>query len=339
MIIDESYIIENYLANATTKGKLVRAEALLLRAQGWSFVDIADDLGCHPDTASRWWSHLAKQYQQTLVSRQEPQIGRPAILSTDKSPIFISLVHWSQSLQRPYRGEELRDLLASREITMSVSTVYRELHKHRFSFQKPRPMNPHRDETQVQQWKAEFPATLKKLQEDQGDKIVKVFFQDETRYGQKGIMTPQWAPVGKRPTRERQDEFGNAYIFGAACPETGQSHFLVASEIGSEFMQLFLNSFAKTLGRKVHALLVLDNASWHTSQRLVVPSNITLHPLPPYAPDLNPIENLWLFMKKNYLCNRVYRDSKQIIDIGASVCKKVTKEIIKSVCARNYCST
>jgi transposase len=122
--------------------------------------------------------------------------------------------------------------------------------------------------------------------------------------------------VGKRPTRERQDEFGNAYIFGVACPDTGQSHFLVASEIGSEFMQLFLNSFAKTLGRKVNALLVLDNASWHTSQRLVVPSNITLHPLPPYAPDLHPIENLWLFMKMNYLCNRVYRNSKQILEIG-----------------------
>lgn len=222
---------------------------------------------------------------------------------------------------------------------MSLSTVYANLHKNDFSYQTTRPVNPNRDEAQVAQWKVQLPEVLNEVAESQPGKILKLFFQDEARFGQKGTQSKQWATVGQRPTRERQDEFKNAYLFGAVCPESGQSHFLVATDADTTFMQIFLNNFSKTLGRGVHALLVLDNAPWHKTKSLKVPSNVTLHFLPPYSPDLNPTENLWDFMKDNYLCNKVTRGMNELIKLGVDACRRITAETIRSVCARNYCKT
>ena len=329
--------LENLLATATKPADLKRAEALLLRCDGWSCVDIGDELGCHPDTVSRWWTKLKRELEGNVLQPSGP--GRPPILNGSNAQLFRSLIFLTQSYARPYRGGDIKVLLQSRGISMSLSSVYNNLHKHDFSYQTARPMNPNRDEVKVAQWKVQLPEVLSEVKKSQPGKSLKLFFQDEARFGQKGTMSKQWAPVGERPTRVRQDEFKNAYLFGAVCPESGQSHFLVATDSDTAFMQIFLNNFSRTLGRGVHALLVLDNAPWHKSASLKVPSNVTLHFLPPYAPDLNPTENLWDFMKDNYLCNKVTNGIKELIKLGVDACKRVTAEIVKSVCARNYCTT
>jgi transposase len=63
-----------------------------------------------------------------------------------------------------------------------------------------------------------------------------------------------------------------------------------------------------------HAVLILDQAGWHTSQKLNVPENITLLPLPAKAPELNPVENLWQFMRENWLSNRIFQSYDDIVD-------------------------
>lgn len=337
MIETELCAIENLLASAIKPADIKRAEALLLRRDGWTCVDIGEELGCHPDTVSRWWTELRKQLEG--IDQPPRSIGRPRILSESNAQLFRSLIFLTQSYARPYRGEDIKLLLERRGVFLSLSAVYDNLHKHQFSYQTARPVNPNRDEAQVAQWKVQLPEVLREVKECQPGKILKLFFQDEARFGQKGTMSKQWAPVGQRPTRERQDEFKNAYLFGAVCPESGQSHFLVATDADTTFMQIFLNNFSRTLGRGVHALLVLDNAPWHKTPSLKVPSNITLHFLPPYSPDLNPTENLWDFMKDNYLCNKVTLGIKGLMKSGVDACKRITAEIIRSVCARNYCTT
>jgi transposase len=337
MFEPELCALENLLATATKPADLKRAEALMLRCDGWSCVDISDELGCHPDTVSRWWTELRRKLEGNVLQPRAP--GRPPILNEGNAQLFRSLIFLTQSYARPYRGGDIKALLEIRGISMSLSAVYENLHKHDFSYQTARPMNPNRDEVQVAQWKVQLPEVFKEVAESNPGKILKLFFQDEARFGQKGTMSKQWAPVGERPTRVRQDEFKNAYLFGAVCPESGQRHFLVATDSDTAFMQIFLNNFSRTLGRGVHALLVLDNAPWHKTASLKIPSNVTLHFLPPYAPDLNPAENLWDFMKDNYFCNKVTNGIKELIKLGVDACKRVTAEIVKSVCARNYCTT
>ena len=76
----------------------------------------------------------------------------------------------------------------------------------------------------------------------------------------------------------------------------------------TEAMQEFLDRFAATIGEDEHVVMVLDQAGWHGSGALVVPGNITLVPLPPYSPELNPVERVWLCLKQRFLSHRLHPD-------------------------------
>ena len=79
-------------------------------------------------------------------------------------------------------------------------------------------------------------------------------------------------------------------------------------------MNLHLAEIATEVGPGRHAVLILDQAGWHLLHRLIVPANITLLPLPPKCPELNPVENLWQFMRENWLSNRVFTSYDNLMD-------------------------
>jgi transposase len=73
-------------------------------------------------------------------------------------------------------------------------------------------------------------------------------------------------------------------------------------------MQQFLDRFAATIGDDEHVAMILDRAGWHGAHALNVPANITLVPLPPYSPELNPVERIWLHLKARFLSHRLLND-------------------------------
>jgi len=79
-------------------------------------------------------------------------------------------------------------------------------------------------------------------------------------------------------------------------------------------MSLHLVEIAATVAPDAHAVVLLDQAGWHIAHALEVPANITLMALPPRAPELNPVENVWQFMRDNWLSNRVFRSYDDILD-------------------------
>ena len=80
-------------------------------------------------------------------------------------------------------------------------------------------------------------------------------------------------------------------------------------------MSRHLAEIAKAVSPGAHALLVLDGAGWHSTKELVVPPNLTLLRLPPYSPELNPVENVWQFLRQNRLANRVFDSYDAIVDV------------------------
>ncbi len=82
----------------------------------------------------------------------------------------------------------------------------------------------------------------------------------------------------------------------------------------TQAMQLHLDEIARTVARGAHAVLLLDRAGWHTTGRLAVPKNITLIFLPSRAPELNPVENVWQYLRQNWLSNRVFETYDDIVD-------------------------
>ena len=144
---------------------------------------------------------------------------------------------------------------------------------------------------------------------------LEVWFQDEARVGQKGTLTRCWAPCGSRPRAIRDHRFKSAYLFGAVCPARRLGAGLVLPEVNAEAMSLHLAEISRRVAPGAHAVVVLDGAGWHQqSGRLVVPDNITLLPLPPYAPELNGMENLWEYLRQNQLSHRVWNTYEAIVD-------------------------
>jgi hypothetical protein len=134
---------------------------------------------------------------------------------------------------------------------------------------------------------------------------VELWFADEARVGQKGRMTHVWYQKGVRPRGLREHRFASAHLFGAVCPERDAGVALVLPEVSTAAMSLFLAELARAIPAGTHATLVLDRAGWHVSAGLVVPANLTLVHLPPYSPELNPVENAWLYLRERWLSHRV----------------------------------
>ena len=143
---------------------------------------------------------------------------------------------------------------------------------------------------------------------------VEVWFQDEMRVGQKNKLTYRWARKGSRPRAAHDQRTQSTYLFGAVCPERGAGAALVLPACNCEAMQLHLDEIATKVTLGAHAIILLDQAGWHGAKALVVPNNISLVPLPPRAPELNGQENIWQFMRQNWLSNRIFKSFDDIVD-------------------------
>jgi DDE superfamily endonuclease len=146
------------------------------------------------------------------------------------------------------------------------------------------------------------------------DRPLEIWFQDEARVGQQGTITRVWARRGTRPRGKRDTRYQWSYIFGAVCPARAVAAGLVLPCANTEAMNAHLAEIARTVAPGAHAVLVLDGAGWHGAGALTVPSNITLLHLPPYAPELNPVENVWAYLRANKLAITVFDSYDDIVN-------------------------
>lgn len=150
------------------------------------------------------------------------------------------------------------------------------------------------------------------------DQHLQLWFQDEARFGQQGSNSRLWADTGSRPQAPRQTEYDFVYLFGAVCPQTGDSNAWLMPSANTDAMNIQLRTLSAQLAPDVHALLVLDRASWHRSKALAVPANISVLTLPPRSPELNPVELVWHELRQRHLSNRVYADQQALDDAVAT---------------------
>lgn len=168
-------------------------------------------------------------------------------------------------------------------------------------------------------------------------KRVQVWFEDEARFGQQGCITKVWAPRGSRPFAIRQTQYDYLWLISAVCPETGDIEGLFAPRVDAAIMNIFLFQMSKQLDPDVIAVLLWDQAGFHTSHDIQVPANIRILHLPPYSPELNPVENLWHYLKSHYWSNRCYKNYDAMMDAAQIAWRAVAlPKIIMTVCAAPY---
>lgn len=176
---------------------------------------------------------------------------------------------------------------------------------------------------------------LKKLQEKIKDDNVQVLFFDESRFGTHSKLGHGWFERGIRTTVNIKLGFQNFYVYSAVSSTNGYNFSLLLPEVNSRNMNIYLERLAKSL-KNEKVILVMDGAAWHKSKELKVPQNIELLHLPPYSPELNPVEKLWQFIKSKILRNKFYNSIK---DLEAAVCqfiRSITHSDIISNCACSY---
>jgi hypothetical protein len=151
-----------------------------------------------------------------------------------------------------------------------------------------------------------FPAQLEEIaaREARG-KAIEIWFQDEARIGQKNKIARRWARRGTRPRAPHDQRTRSAYIFGAICPKDGKGAGLVLPRCNTAAMTLHLAEISRAVKPEAHAVVLLDQAGWHGSKGLKVP---------PRSPELNPVENIWQFMRDNWLSNRIFKSYEDILD-------------------------
>lgn len=150
---------------------------------------------------------------------------------------------------------------------------------------------------------------------DRRDRPLELWWQDEARIGQQGTLTRVWAQRGTRPRRPKDQRYSWAYLFGAVCPARDLGAALVLPNINASMMNRHLAEISRLVQPGHHAVVILDGAPWHrTGGQLRVPDNVSLLHLPPYAPELNPVENVWQYLRQNYPSNRVFETYHDILD-------------------------
>ncbi len=128
---------------------------------------------------------------------------------------------------------------------------------------------------------------------------------DEARFGRISDSRECWAPHGVRPLIPSQIVREFVYAYAAVCPFDGGLDALVLPEVNTESMSLFLAELSDN-HQDENIVLIMDKAGWHTAKNLIVPRNITLHWLPPYSPELNPVEHLWDEVREKWFQNRYF---------------------------------
>ena len=144
---------------------------------------------------------------------------------------------------------------------------------------------------------------------------VEIWFQDEARVGQKGGHAYIWAKIGSRPLMVRDNRHDNAYLFGAICPARGVGAALITPSANTECMNLHLTEISTQVRPGARAVVICDGAGWHQQGgALKLPDNIVLLHLPPYSPELNPMENVWAYLRSNKLCALVWNSYDEILE-------------------------
>lgn len=147
-----------------------------------------------------------------------------------------------------------------------------------------------------------------------------------------------WAKRGTRPQATRQTKYEWLYVIAAVCPSTGQSVGLLSPTINTEMINVFFDQFTQEVDPDVHVVMVWDRAGFHTSGALRLPDNVTVIPLPAYSPELNPVENLWHYLRSHYWSNRTYADydALRLAAVDAWHKAALVPAIVQSVCRAPY---
>ena len=238
----------------------------------------------------------------------EPRPGRPRKLSPQQveqccalleAPERAEQVHWTGVKFHGYLQEVL-------QIEVGYSTVIRFLHEQNYRLKVPQPWPDRQDKTQRQVFRQKLKTLL-------ADPELELWFADESGFEGDPRPRRRWAKRGTQARVTKNGDHIRMNVAGMVCPRTGQAYLLEFTHTDTDTFQVFLDEANRELNfERQRAILVLDNASWHKRKTLRWGRFEALY-LPPYSPDFNPIEKLWLIIKAEWFADFIAKTRDQLI--------------------------
>ncbi len=185
--------------------------------------------------------------------------------------------------------------------------------------------------------KSIFKSSRKRFKHSRRYKKVRLMYQDEAGFGRISKLGSCWAPKGCRPHVASHYIREYRHCYGAVDAHTGEPFFLIAGSCNTEWMKEFLKQLSQAYPDD-YIVLVMDNAIWHKSRSLVIPNNIGCAFIPPYTPEMNPIEQVWAEIRKRGFKNRTFKTLDDVIDKLQSVIQALHWSELKTIVQRKWTS-
>ena len=317
-----------------------RLRIIILAIKGFTAPSISLTLDISQRTVQEWVERYNRKGLQGLVDHRGGN-RRNSLTEEEKAELCERLDQGATADDGvcTLRGVDVQHILAQEfAVRRRLSSIYALLHRLGYSYLRPRPRHRKADTAAMLEFLRQLPGRLATIAAAHPDRRLRIYFEDESRFGQQGTITNVWARRGSRPTAVRQTEYQYLWVLGAVCPETGKDEGLLSPRLNTEVVNVFLKQFSASLPAEEHAVLIWDGAGFHTSGHIHLPENVTLLQLPAYSPELNPIENLWHYLKSHFWSNRAYDsyDALETAAINAWHRAVLNPDLMKTVCAAQY---
>jgi transposase len=255
----------------------------------------------------KWINAFNERGVDGLIVRKRP--GRTALLKGKKAEQLTQLIEKPEQAERTFWTARAFHGYISETYKMQCSyqTVVRFFHRQGFALKVPQPWPDRQDEAQRQ-------AFRKKLKVLCQDPHVDLWFADESGFEGDPRPRRRWDRKGNKTRVTKNGDHLRMNVMGMVCPRTGEFFAIETSHSDSETFQAFLDEASKYIDLKRHRnILILDNASWHRRKSMKWRGWQPMY-LPPYSPDLNAIERIWLVMKSRWFNNYVCRNVDQLME-------------------------
>lgn len=300
---------------------------------------VAKYLAVHRNTIRDWITIYESVGFTTLL-----QITSPGAPSGQRSLPENVLAALCERLEDTSGFGSYIELQAWLKETHDVSIGYKTLHRIvRYQLQAkpkiPRRSHEKKNDAEEAAFREEFPDKLKALIEEQvhlaDTQNIRFLTQDESRLGLMPTTRRRITAKGIKPIQKVQFQFESYYLYGAVEPLTGESFFLELPWLNGVCFQAFLNELS-AFHRDDFMIMLIDNASAHKAKKLIMPDNISLLPLPPYCPELNPIERLWQYIKSkiDFTLHKTLEALKQ--NVADILKEKCTDPVVASITGYSY---
>jgi len=267
-----------------------RLQAIFLATTGrYGYRDIAQIVGCATSTFALWLNKYLAGGMEELLRRETPPgtrspIGQPEVQAGLREG--LKLGRWRTA------GQVAAWLQEEHGIVRAAKSLYRWLGKAGGALRVPRPCHVQQNPSAAAAFRAELEERLEKLALPK-DKPVKIWVADESRFGLHTQSRRGWALRGQRVVIAQQQRYEWEYVYGALEVLEGDAQFRFMPSVSLDFSRDFLGQIAASDPGAEH-VVIWDQAGFHPqAQDVHLPERVHLLPLPPYSPELNPVEGLW----------------------------------------------